>query len=576
MCIDSLRRWLAGPLRIRAEGTSGQEAHGTGSAAHSEGTETPDGVLRLPQSLEALPPLPVETPDGIVAERVAVVKGMGLALGGVPIAVALRNQVLRFSVPRRVGLSAAWAFRQRPTGPYAMHDEGSAARLAPRLRPWPRFVGAGELVVKAKAFDDGLLAAVELASQEPCGPFAGKRPLLRGLREKLASGGSAASLIDAACDVGGLGAVVSPGGRHTLDRFLADDLRAKPIGFYTWTEELSRIFRQDRILQGDLAGSDDARAVAALLAGTRGLLNAYSQCLRLAERCTNRLTCADFRAWAESIAAGLPQPPLTQAADGALALFPASRAHETDLARRLYGFRPIPEGADLLREVIQAVRGGEIDLRPGHDSGWYDWQTWALETLVATERAEEAGRVVLEDSYRAHLEDLFRAALALGRETHVKQLETIPIGAALSPPLEIAPHLRLEPLVTHYARRAEGYRYIRGALRELLGESTLDTLFRLRPDGASELPLSVELDFMVALFDGAADVARLELGMSAKGATDEFVRWMKSRGGDPDLTSDLRSMVPVTTTSGAVEPRSGCSWGGKRIRSTWNSTGRLR
>jgi hypothetical protein len=120
-------------------------------------------------------------------------------MGTLPVRLALRNQLLRFSVPKLIGLAAGYALRRDA------HDSGSQAsraRLVPRLRQWPRFVGAGELVIKAKAFDDGLLAAVEVASQEACGAFRGKRPVLRGLREKLADGGRAASLIEAACELG--------------------------------------------------------------------------------------------------------------------------------------------------------------------------------------------------------------------------------------------------------------------------------------------------------------------------------------------------------------------------------------
>ncbi len=205
----------------------------------------------------------------------------------------------------------------------------------------------------------------------------------------------------------------------------------------------------------------------------------------------------------------------------------------------------IPDDADLLGIWFERCDQVELDLRPGNDSGWYDWQTWALETLVSPERAEEAPRVSLDESYRGYLEDLFRAALALGRETHVKQLERLVCGASMAPPVIVCPDVRLEPLVSHYLRRAEGYRFIRGVLDELFGMLALSTLHRLRPDGLVETPLAAELDSMIALFDGAANVARLELGAPAQGDTDTFVQWMASRNDNPDLTADLRMMVPV-------------------------------
>ena len=148
-------------------------------------------------------------------------------------------------------------------------------------------------------------------------------------------------------------------------------------------------------------------------------------------------------------------------------------------------------------------------------------------------------------SYRDHLEHLFRAALALARETHVKQLEVPMCGAALGPPIVVLPELHLEPLVTHYARRAESYRFLRAVLVEAFGEATLNRLHRLRRDAPAEPTLAAELEFMTALFEEAANVARLELGASPSGSTSTFLRWMATRSQDADIAADLRMMVPV-------------------------------
>jgi hypothetical protein len=549
MCFDRFRRRSSGATAPRSGEVAADGLPVRAVPARTEVSAQPQTKALDPQAMEALPPLPVDTPDGPVADRLGALEmNRSVPVAAIPVRLALRDQVLGFSIPQWVDLTA---FPARCAGqwfagsPDSPHQRATA--LVPVLRPWPRFVGAGELIVKAKAFDDGLLAAVELASQEPLGPFAGKRPVLRGLREKLSRGGPVASMIDAALEIAGFESAASPDNRQVLDDFLANELRSKPIGFYTWSEELSRIFRQDRLLQEDLADDGDAPAVAALLARDPDLFEGYSRCLRLAERCTNRLAFDDFRRWAEAIASSADPPSSRRAGGGTgpLALFPASRSHETDLAGRLYGSRPIPEDADLLRDLIRAVRSNEIDLRPGQDSGWYDWQTWALETLVASDGAEEASRVVLYESYRDYLETLFRAALALGRETHVKQLHGPRITGLYLPPVTIRPELRLEPLVSHYARRAEGYRYIRGVLRASFGEGALESVHRVRPDGLVEAPLSVELDSMIALFDGAANVSRLELGAAAQGETAGFTRWMETRGDDPDLAADLRMMAPV-------------------------------
>ena len=111
--------------------------------------------------------------------------------------------------------------------------------------------------------------------------------------------------------------------------------------------------------------------------------------------------------------------------------------------------------------------------------------------------------------------------------------------------------------MTHYVRRADSYRFIRSVLVEAFGEAALQDLHRLRQDGHAEQTLAVELEFMAALFEGAANVARLELGASPAGETSAFVEWMANRRQDPDITADLRMMVPVYYD---VERRQAKAW----------------
>ncbi len=90
------------------------------------------------------------------------------------------------------------------------------------------------------------------------------------------------------------------------------------------------------------------------------------------------------------------------------------------------------------------------------ESGWYDYQTWALEALVIPERMAEGERLELDDEYRKLLLELFKGLLTLTRETHIKQLEIPMVGAALGGRevyIDIAPALAAEPLATFYLRR---------------------------------------------------------------------------------------------------------------------------
>jgi len=428
-------------------------------------------------------------------------------------------------------------------------DPPYSAELAPRARDAGQlegFVSAALLAIKAKQVDDGLYAAVELATQSGAGMFRGKRALIDELLARLTTDaadfdGEARATLEAAASIGQDRPSSAGRAEQIRSEFLADELRSKPIGFYTWSEELSRIFREDRLLQSDIGGAADLPQVAHTLRAAPLLRASYEACLRLPERLTNMLACADLRAAMAALDAGRPV-----VAARPTAFFPPSIAHETQLVKRMFGDRPIPDGFDLSKELVRAVRSGEIDLTPGATSGWYDVQTWALEPLIAPERAVEAKSLELDPSYAAHLEELFRGILTATRETHIKQLE-VPMAGSAAPrvvKLYVRPHLTVEPLVTFYQRRADAYRFVRAVLVETFGEDGLAEMRGLRNGTPVQQSLADELASMVHLFDGAAATAMRELGMPTTWDTSAFERWRGGKG-DPDVDADIRAMVPV-------------------------------
>lgn len=246
-------------------------------------------------------------------------------------------------------------------------------------------------------------------------------------------------------------------------------------------------------------------------------------------------------------------------------LFPPSRAHETDLVKRLFANRPVPEGFDLSSELASRVRSGRIDLEPRPDSGWYDHQTWALEPLLVPETMPEGARLELEESYRRELVGLFRSILALTRETHVKQLEFPSIGAEAPSygskiELQIRPDLTIEPLASHYFRRALAYRFVRRVLEEAFGDAGLSEMRRLTPRGSVDLTLGDELRLMEGLHHGAYLEVCEEIGLDPVGARETpdlgsgrgaaadralLGTWRTTLGTDPDLSRDVRAMVPI-------------------------------
>jgi hypothetical protein len=213
-----------------------------------------------------------------------------------------------------------------------------------------------------------------------------------------------------------------------------------------------------------------------------------------------------------------------------------------------------------MEELVARIRAGGIDLSPTGKSGWYDYQTWALEPLVTPEKTPEAVHLKLEETYRKQLIELFKGVLALTRETHIKQLSP-PAPAPAAEGREerlsfyVTPELSVEPLATVYLRRSMSYRFIRGVLEEAFGAEALKKMHRLTAAGEVEPTLFDELASLEGLFHGAFLVANRQLGLESEaraplGADPEadvarFLKWSANLEHDADLGQDARMMVPV-------------------------------
>jgi hypothetical protein len=153
-----------------------------------------------------------------------------------------------------------------------------------------------------KPFNDGFYAAVELAAENGNAPATdgavpNKQLLLTTLLARVndllgaAAAGApergaeedAAVLLGAASILGGntpaLAADLASRAQARATAFTAEAEYARPIGFYTWTSGLERIFTRDRFLQnGDASESFGAYATLALVLGQdAALLADYDQ-----------------------------------------------------------------------------------------------------------------------------------------------------------------------------------------------------------------------------------------------------------------------------------------------------------
>jgi hypothetical protein len=445
--------------------------------------------------------------------------------------LGIDRQVLRLEVPEAAN---GWQRGRRPAEP-------PLAPVLPRSEAGP--VSAATLLLKAKQVDDRLYASIELAAQQGAGRFAGKAALLRSLAATLATARSgadiaAAVMLHAACRLGNVPVVVPEDLAEPVHwataGFLADERLSWPLGFYNQSNELTAIFRQDRFLQQPL-NPDTADILTHTLEQTPGALEAYNACLRLNARLTNppkKLTIWD---------AG-KRPPF----------FPPSRSHEVSLFESLYEYIPVPEEFDLMGELIRRIRSGEIHLLPTEQSGWYDHQTWSLEPLLLPDRMPERAHLELGKRYRKHLEDLFRGALALVRETHVKQAGGGwggGCGGFRERPIWINPNLSIEPLPSLYMRRAASYRFLRTVLEEAFGVDAFNALPAFTAEGTSKTSLARELERAEKLFLGTSAITTKELGMGTAGAGDDsagcFSEWRGALHSDADVSRDARMMAPV-------------------------------
>jgi hypothetical protein len=488
---------------------------------------------------------------------------------GYRIELDLTTQVLKIGMPDDRGM--LWWDDRTTKGPNGfrfagVHPESLPKQLAAPISPTIRnlrsgILSASILAQKAKQFDDGLYAAVDLAAQNGCGGFPGKLPLLKSIAGSQTAGDidTASEVVLAAARLGGLEFdLAGRADRAVLKRirgFLDNPLRSKPIGFYTWSEELQRIFQQDRMLQSPIQDPPGVERLAGLLHADRTSREIYEGYLTLISRLTNPFP-SEYPTLACCLTA-LDQGSVRVPHD-TLYFFPPSRAHETELVKRLYGHRPIPRGFNLAEELVKRIRSGKIALEPTDSSGWYDYQTWSLEPLVIPGQMPEAKHLRLESRYREQLVELFKGILTLTRETHIKQLEIPRVGSAPPrPTVKIFPKLSAEPLATHYLRRALSYRFVRQVITDTFGPEALVDMHRMTAGGPVANDLATELAEIEALFLGAYVLVSRELGMEPDlaviGTTDReidsdaraFQKWAAELGTDPDIGVDSRAMIPV-------------------------------
>jgi hypothetical protein len=437
----------------------------------------------------------------------------------------------------------------------AQRDE--AARLYPSHAAYLR-AHAGALpsvqtvVTYAKQLDDTIVAGVQEAMEAE---LAAKRAVVdETLAELLAHGGADADdaialLAAASRAVAGdpkLPPALAEKSLRVERDFDTDAMRSRPIGFYTWSSELRAIWKRDRLLQTPLpamAACAAARAIAAVPAR----LAKYRTIVAVQARLTNpqQTTLLELVPLAAGPECGKQQPH---------AFLGASRSIEEALYDKLYPQGP-PADAELMRDFIAAVRGG-LDLAPKPGDGWYQYQQYALQTLLVTDRAEERAKIAFTARYKKRLAEAFATLMTQHRETHVESFGGFKMGAAV--PRSRVPEFAVEPLATVYVRHARSYVFLEHALDEILGSDALDRTPAVGADGPQPDTLRARIRRARELYFGVYLVACQELGMhphldAAGDPTDEqraqlasdARHWLAELANDPVAAADVRVAVPI-------------------------------
>jgi hypothetical protein len=140
---------------------------------------------------------------------------------------------------------------------------------------------------KAKQFDDGLYAALDQAYYQGVKDrVAGHVDFVRRLYEKIGPNNVASPFLAAGLELAGVKVSVGDTKKkdELLDRFRGMETESKPIGFYTWSDTLSKCFQFLRFFQHRF--SPDDLAVPLALAQDWSRTRACSPTTSVAWRCS--------------------------------------------------------------------------------------------------------------------------------------------------------------------------------------------------------------------------------------------------------------------------------------------------
>ncbi len=427
-----------------------------------------------------------------------------------------------------------------------LHASYAGAAKIARYEVLPSFEQIGFL---GKTVDDRIYASIELAVEDD------KIEILKLMAPQLK--GEAQLFICTALVLSGAEGLcpkdVRARAAAQADKFKKDDpFSSKPIGFYSWDKELGRIFTRDRWLQKKFdTRSEKELRLAKELTALGQAKPLYSNIIGLYQILTNPTT--NYFSALDKVTSDKP-----------FAFFPPSRSKETDLINELTAKGNVTAGKTM-DILIDAIRTGKISLRPGPNSGWYDYQQFAIEPFLLTEKMPEGKKLSFNELYKKRLENSFRSSVTQARETHVKQLERVnDVGAVadeekvIEIDLTVRPDFELEPMPTYYLRTGQAYAFlIKGLDTPYLNNKVIDlhagediNKTSFGPEMLNRPPpemvnAKLKKDIM-PLFYQFAHISSFNLGLDNSDAGLEQARKFTADWSDwPAMKDDVRVIVPI-------------------------------
>jgi hypothetical protein len=212
-----------------------------------------------------------------------------------------------------------------------------------------------------------------------------------------------------------------------------------------------------------------------------------------------------------------------------------------------------------MKELIKAIRTGRVDLAPKPESGWYEYQIFALETFLMPEKGHENPKLLLTKAYKKRMLEAFQALVTKRRETHAREIAKAAGAIEGYSRATVKPRLRVEPCPSYYLRTARSYDFLLNFLIAAIGEEGLGSLHGLKAGGERSKTLLEELRWMRDFFYGLHLLSAEDIGMPPALRPDEPVdraaceakagEWLASYIKDPDLAVDTRVSVPLYFTT---------------------------